>query len=144
MSKVDETSRQLYQQLLTCVGSWHSIVVVPACPEASAANVARALVDVANLVRDKHAKLFSTEGLELPGVSKVIVEMSNHVDGGGLAVVALDSVVSRQAGVPVALAADAALLVVHLGLARTEDARTTMAAIGEKKFIGAVTIEPRG
>ena len=106
MSKVDTSSRHLYQQLLTAVGTWHSIVVVPASPDASAADVARALVDVTNLVRDKHAKLFSTEGLELAGVSKVIVEMMNHVDGGGLAVIALDSVVSKQSGVPVALAAD--------------------------------------
>lgn len=142
MSKQAPASQELYQQLLTCLrGTWHSLAVVPAAPHLSGAVVANALVDVSNLVRGQQAKLFSTEGLEMAGVAKVIVDVTHHVDEGGLAVVTVDSVVARQTGIPVTLAADAALLVVHLGVTRIEDAKRTVELIGEKKFIGAVTIE---
>jgi hypothetical protein len=135
-------SQALYQQLLTCLrGDWHSLAVVPAAPQLSAAIVANALVDVSNLVRGQQARLFSTEGLEMAGVAKVIVEVTHHVDAGGLAVVTVDSVVGKQTGIPLALATDAALLVVHLGVTRIDDAKRTVELIGEKKFIGAVTIE---
>lgn len=135
--------QQLYQQqLLTCLrGNWNSLAVVPAAPQVSVSAIASALVEVSHLVRGRQAKLFSAEGLEMGGVSKVIVDMIHQVDEGGLAVVTVDSVISKQAGVPVTLAADAALLVVHLGVTRTEDAKRTVELIGEDKFIGAVTLE---
>ncbi|MFZ5446244.1 MAG: hypothetical protein ACOZQL_40025 [Myxococcota bacterium] len=134
--------QQLYQQLLTCLrGDWHSMVVVPASPGSSAAMVANALVEVSTLVRGKKARLFSTEGLGVNDVSKVIVDMMQHIGTGGLAVASIDSVISAQSGIPVALATDVALLVVHLGLTETADARRTVEVVGEKKFLGAVTIE---
>lgn len=134
--------QQLYQQLLTCLrGEWHSMVVVPASPGSSAALVANALVDVSTLVRGKKARLFSTEGLGVNDVSKVIVDMMQHIGAGGLAVASIDSVISAQSGIPVALATDVALLVVHLGQTETVDAQRTVEIVGEKKFLGAVTIE---
>ncbi len=136
------TEAELYQQLLPCMkGSWPSLAVVPATPALSASVVAHAIVELTQLVRGTKAKLFSTEGLEVPAVSKVIIDVSQHVKAGGAAVVAIDSVVSRQAGVPMALAVDAALLVVHLGVTRMEDAQTTVDIIGRSRFIGAVTLE---
>lgn len=135
-------SQQLYQQLLTCMrGNWHSLVVVPAQPGLSVRLVADALVDVSSLVRGASAKLFSAEGLELAGASKVIVDMTTHVEGGGLAIVSMESVVRKQSGIPIAMAADAALLVVHLGLTSMESAKQTMELIGKDKFIGAITLE---
>ncbi|HEY1087904.1 MAG TPA: hypothetical protein VGE37_09425 [Archangium sp.] len=144
MSKSTATGaqQQLYQQLLTCLkGDWHSMVVVPAGPGQSAAMVANALVEVSTLVRGKKAQLFSTEGLGVGEVSKVIVEMMQHIGSGGLAIASVDSVIAAQSGIPVTLATDVALLVVHLGLTDTEDARRTVELVGNKKFLGAVTIE---
>jgi len=136
------SSQQLYQQLLTCMrGTWRSLAVVPAQPGLSARLVADALVAVSGLVRGAAAKLFSAEGLELAGASKVIVDMMTHVEAGGLAIVLLDSVVRKQSGIPIAMAADASLLVVHLGLASTENAQKTVELLGRDKFIGAVTLE---
>lgn len=133
---------QLHQQLLTCLkGSWHSLVVVPAQPGLSVRRVADALVDVSGLVRGSPAKLFAAEGLELAGASRVIVDMTSQVEAGGLAIVSLESVVRRQSGIPIAMAADAALLMVHLGLTSTENAKKTVALIGPEKFLGAVTLE---
>lgn len=134
--------QQLYQQLLTCLrGEWHSMVVVPASPGSSAAMVANALVEVSTLVRGKKAKLFTTEGLEVNDVSKVIVDVMQHLGTGGLAIVSIDSVIAAQSGIPITLAVDVALLVVQLGVTQTADAKRTVELIGEKKFLGAVTIE---
>lgn len=142
MTKPSGAQQQLYQQLLTCLrGEWHSMVVVPASPGSSAAMVANALAEVSTLVRGKKAMLFSTEGLEVNDVSRVIVDMMQHIGGGGLAIVSIDSVIGAQSGIPVTLAVDVALLVVHLGVTDTADARRTVELVGAKKFLGAVTIE---
>ena len=132
---------KLHHQLMPCLrGEWSSLAVVPASG-GSAWVVANALVEVSNLMRSQQAKLFSTEGLELTGVSKVIIDVHSHVEKGGLAIVALDALVARQTGVPLVMSVDAALLVVHLGVTRMEDARHTVEIVGPGKFIGAVTLE---
>lgn len=144
MSKV-APQQQLYQQLLTCLrGEWHSMVVVPASPGSSASMVANALAEVSTLVRGKKAKLFSVEGLGVNDVSKVIVDMMQHIGAGGLAIACIDSVIAAQSGIPVTLAVDVALLVVHLGVTDTADAKRTVELVGEKKFLGAVTVESGG
>lgn len=141
-TKAAPAQQQLYQQLLTCLrGEWHSMVVVPASPGSSGAMIANALVEVSTLVRGKKAKLFTTEGLEVNDVSRVIVDMMQHIGGGGLAIVSIDSVIAAQSGIPVTLAVDVALLVVQLGVTETDDARRTVELIGAKKFLGAVTVE---
>lgn len=142
MTKPSAAQQRFAQQLLTCLrGDWHSMVVVPASPGQSAALVASTLVEVSTLVRGKKAELFSAEGKEVSDVAKVIVALTQHVGSGGLAITSIDSVLASQAGIPVALAVDAALLVVHLGLTDTEDARRTVDLIGAGKFLGAVTLE---
>lgn len=144
MSRSSATpQQQLSQQLLTCMrGEWQSMVVVPASPEGSGALVAHALAEVSSLVRGKKAKLFSTEGLEVNAVSRIIVDMMQHIGTGGLAIVSIDSVLAEQTGIPVTLAVDVALLVVQLGVTETVDAKRTVELIGAKKFLGAVTHEP--
>lgn len=133
---------KLHHQLMPCLrGDWTSLAVVPASGPISAWVVANALVEVSNLMRSQPAKLFSTEGLELTGVSKVIIDVHSHVEKGGLAIVTLDALVARQTGVPLVMSVDAALLVVHLGVTRMEDARQTVEIVGPGKFIGAVTLE---
>ena len=142
MTKPAPTQQQLHQQLLTCMrGEWHSMVVMPASPTESASSVAHALADVSLLVRGKKARLFSAEGLEVNDVSRIIVDMMQHIAGGGLAIVSIDSVIGAQAGIPVTLAADVALLVVQLGVTETDHARRTVDMVGVQKFLGAVTVE---
>ena len=136
------SQQQLHQQLVTCMrGEWHSMVVVPASPGSSGAMIANALVEVSTLVRGKKAKLFSTEGLEVNDVSRVIVDMMQHLGTGGLAIVSIDSVLEAQAGIPLTLAVDVALLVVQLGVTQIADAKRTVELVGAKKFLGAVTVE---
>jgi len=142
--KSREASAQqlLQQQLLGCLRSpWKSVVVVPAQPGGAASSIADALANVAWLVRGKEAKVFSVEGMDVAGASKVIMDVDAHVAAGGLAVTIIEPVVSRQAGIPVALAADGVVLCVELGVATIDDAKRTVELIGPQKFLGAVTIE---
>jgi hypothetical protein len=68
--------------------------------------------------------------------------MTSHVAAGGISIVILDSVLSNPAGIPVALAADAALLCVALGQTDFESAERTVELIGAERFVGSVTIAP--
>jgi len=141
-SREAQEQQRVQQQLLGCLRSpWQTLVVVPAQAGTDASFIAEALANVAWLVRGKEAKVFQVQGLDVAGASKVIVDMDAHVAGGGLAVAVIEAVVAKQAGIPVALAADAVLLCVHLGVTELASAQKTLELIGPQKFIGAVTVE---
>ena len=123
---------------------WSSLVVLPAHPGGAATNVARALAQVAAVHKDAPIKLISGEGADLQNASRLIIDMTTHVAAGGLVIVVLDSVISNPAGIPVALASDAALLCVHLGETDTESAEKSIRLLGEARFDGAVTISRNG
>jgi hypothetical protein len=120
---------------------WSSLVVLPAQPGGAATNVARALAQVAAVHKDSPIKLISGEGADLQNASRLIIDMTSHVSAGGLVIIVLESIVSNPAGIPVALAADAALLCVQLGETDFESAERTVELLGENRFVGAVTID---
>ena len=120
---------------------WGSLVVLPAHPGGAATSVARALAQVAAVHKDAPIKLISGEGADLQNASRLIIDMTTHVAAGGLAIVVLESIVSNPAGIPVALAADAALLCIQLGETDFDSAQRTVELLGESRFVGAVTID---
>lgn len=122
---------------------WASLVVLPAHPEGSAEGVAQALAKVAQLHKDDGVKVISARGADLAASSRLIIDMTSHVAQGGMCIVVLDSVLTNPAGIPLALAADAALLCVHLGEADSESARRTVELVGVSRFVGAVTLPAR-
>ncbi len=119
---------------------WSSLAVLPAHPEGSAEGVARALAKVASIHKDEGVKVISARGADLSATSRLIIDMTSHVAQGGLCILVLDSVLNNPAGIPLALAADAALLCVELGEADGESARRTVDLIGSSRFVGAVTV----
>jgi hypothetical protein len=120
---------------------WSSLAVLPSHPGGSAEPIAKALARVAALQKDSSIKLIDASGTDLAGASRLIIEMTSHVAQGGLAIVVLDSIISNPAGIPVALAADAALLTVELKQADIDTGRRTLELLGEAKFVGAVSHE---
>ena len=120
---------------------WSSLAVLPSHPGGSAEPIAKALARVASLQKDSSIKLINAAGTDLAGASRLIIEMTSHVAQGGLAIVVLDSVISNPAGIPVALAADSALLCVELKQADIDTGRRTLELLGEAKFVGAVSFE---
>ena len=120
---------------------WSSLAVIPSHPGGSSGPIAKALARVASLQKDSSIKLISAEGTDLAGASRLIIEMTGHVAQGALAIIVLDSVISNPAGIPVALAADAALLCVQLNQSDVDTGRRTLELLGEGKFVGAVSFE---
>jgi hypothetical protein len=119
---------------------WASLAVLPAHPEGSAEEVAQALAKVARLHKDEGVKVISARGADLAATSRLIIDMTSHVAQGGLCILVLDSVLNNPAGIPLALAADAALLCVELGETDSESAKRTVELIGSSRFVGAVTM----
>jgi hypothetical protein len=117
---------------------WSSLVVVPASVEASAPSIARALADNGELRKGSPVKLIAAEGVDLAGSSQLIVEITTHVSKGGLVIVSIDPVTINQAGIPIAMAADAALMCVRLGWTDVATGRRAIELIGADKFIGSV------
>lgn len=122
---------------------WSSLAVLPGHPEGSAEGVAQALARVARLHKDEGVKVISARGADLAATSRLIIDMTTHVAQGGLCIVVLDSVLTNPAGIPLALAADAALLCVELGEADSESAKRTVELVGDSRFVGAVTVPAR-
>ena len=60
--------------------------------------------------------------------------------GGERVLVVIDSVLSHPSGVPVALAADAALLCVEMGKTSIAAARETLQIVGAQRFLGCITL----
>ncbi|MBX7115883.1 MAG: hypothetical protein K1X64_16255 [Myxococcaceae bacterium] len=118
---------------------WSSLAVLPAHAQGSAAAVAKGLAKVAAQHRDNAIRLISAEGADVAATSRVIIDLTQHVAHGGVAIVVLDSVLSNPAGIPIAMATDAALLCVELGVADVAAAQKTMEIIGASRFLGAVT-----
>jgi hypothetical protein len=121
---------------------WRSLAVIPAHPGKSVAPIAKALARVGAAQRDG-IKLISGESADLTAASRVTIEMCQHVAEGGLCIVVLDSLVQNPAAIPVALAADAALLCVQLEAADIDSGRRTVELLGEGKLVGAVSVESR-
>jgi hypothetical protein len=134
---------ELQQLWFACLRRpWSSLVVLPAHPEGSAQLVAQALAEIGGLHRNRPVKLINTEGLKLSMSSRAILEMTSHAMSGELTIVCADSVLSNQAGIPLALAADAVLLCVDLGQTDLISARRTIELVGANRFVGSVAIHP--
>jgi hypothetical protein len=60
----------------------------------------------------------------------------------GRVIVAVDSVLSKPSGLGVVLAADVALLCIHMQATSLKSARRTIEMIGRDRFIGCITLRP--
>jgi hypothetical protein len=140
----EPTPNRLHEQVLACLrGDWKSLVVVPAEPYTSAMVLGDALVEASGLVSSTPTKLIKAENQPAMSLSLLIVEMVDHVRSGGRVVVVVDSVIGKQSAIPFTMAADAALLCVHLGVTSVENARRTVELVGKERFVGAVTVDQR-
>ncbi|MCI0669384.1 MAG: hypothetical protein L0Y64_02865 [Myxococcaceae bacterium] len=122
--------------------SWSSLVVMDTHPGGGALEVAKALADVGGVQRGSDVRLIEATGAELGRAASIISEMTTHVLNGGLAVAAVDPVVQSQTGVPIAMAADAVLLVVTLGRTGLDAVERTVELVGRERILGCVALHP--
>jgi len=122
-----------------CRKHWASLVLVPASPGTSAKAIAQGMLSIGELFRPR-PKVFDVEGAGIPDGPRLAAEMKEHAAQGGTALAAVDPVVSSLAGIPVVLAADAAVLVVRLGEADLGNARSTIEIVGRERILGCVAV----
>lgn len=126
----------------TLVRPWSSLVVVPASPGVSGLVVASALADVAKLHRAKPVQMVNAESTELVDANALIESVRHQTAKGELVIIAVGSLFENQASIPIARAADAALLCVELGGSDFHSAEKTLQMIGKERFLGSVNLAP--
>jgi hypothetical protein len=118
-----------------------SLVLVPAGPGAPVLFAAEALAAVGRLHGGRAVRLVDAEEAGLTDVADILNSLAAIAGREELAVVAAGCPFTQAAAIPIARAADAALLAVPLGVARFSGARRVVDLVGRERFIGAVTVE---
>jgi hypothetical protein len=121
---------------------WHSLAIVPADLATDARPIADALVHTASLLLGKAPTQLDGTGLNPGRAAMFILDMSLAAqprEHGAVAV--LDSVVANEACIPVAIAADAILLVATLKEATFKGFERTLEVLGRDRIIGCVTLK---
>lgn len=139
------------QQLwfLTLRWDWSSLVLVPADSKGSVLWIAKALAQVGNRHGARAAARTDATGHssgsemveDITGQFMVQTPILGSERWKQRTIIALDPVVTNPAGVPVAAAADAALLFVELGKTHIDEARRTVQLIGQDHFRGCILIK---
>jgi len=128
---------------------WASLVLVPGDENLSVIDFGRPLYEVAHLAMGDRVRLLDARDVKLNRTAPLILEMTAAPVGraGGTqwserVLVMVESVISHPSGVPIALAADAAVLCVEMGRTSLSAARQTLQILGAQRFVGCVTLPP--
>lgn len=132
---------------------WSTLALVPAHRGGSALHVAYTLIEAGTLFLRRQIELVSAEGIDIATATGWIFDAvarsaqpQPFAGQSGRAperdhfqrIVVLEPVVSNPLGIALARAADAVLLVAELGVSDLGDARFTVEAIGQERFLGCV------
>lgn len=123
--------------------SWSSMVVVPTDPGSSAKAVTQALLEMVRLDDFGPFRIVDAEGASPVSGEQLARDVAAAVAGGARAVVSVDSPVQSLGGIPLIRDADAALLVVRLGVSNFDSVQSTIDIVGRERILGAVTLPPR-
>jgi hypothetical protein len=123
---------------------WFSLALIPADEETSALDFARPLYEVGRLALGERLRLIDAREVELSRTAELILDITGAAAtrSGERVLVTVQSVLSNPAGVPLALAADAALLCVELGKSSLGGVHQTVEIVGPARFIGCITLPP--
>ena len=126
---------------------WSILVAVPADRDMAVMDFVKPLYDVGRLAMGENLRLVDARDVKLTRTASLILEMTGGGltrgaggNGGERVLVVIDSVLSHPAGVPVALAADGALLCVEMGKTSIAAARETLQIVGAQRFLGCITL----
>ncbi len=122
---------------------WGSLALVPADPGTSAWPLAERLAGAARAYQATPVEVIDAEHAAPEDVQQVIGAVGGRAAAGARVLVVLASPLVRAPAIPLARAADAALLVVPLGTGVVGDARRTVAAVGHPHFVGSITVRDR-
>lgn len=120
---------------------WSSLALVAAHPEQSTRRAAQRLADVARQYDERPVHVLDGEHVTPAAVRDLTRTLAELVGSGARVLLALSSPVADFGAIPLAREADAAVLLVPLGLSRAGIAQRAVRLIGEQRFIGAITME---
>lgn len=118
---------------------WSYLAVVPAHPGAPALDAAQALMEAGSPYPEPPLRLVDATGIEPAGAPRLVQEVRRRVEQGERVVVVIDSLLTHPASIPLALAADTALMVITLGETDFGSAQKTLQLVGPERFAGSVT-----
>jgi hypothetical protein len=129
---------------------WASLVIVPADGNSSAIDFGRPLYEVGHLAMGDRLRLLDAREVKLDKTAPLILDMTGasrpHATGpqqrSERVLVMVESVLAAPSAIPVALAADAAILCVELGKTSLSGARETIQILGSQRFVGCITLPP--
>jgi hypothetical protein len=129
---------------------WSTLVAIPADRNLSVMDFVRPLYEVGRLAMGDKLRLVDAREVKLTRTAPLILEMTGGGpsrgpggQSGERVLVVIESVLSHPSGVPLALAADAALLCVEMGKASISAARETLQLVGAQRFLGCITLPRR-
>lgn len=120
--------------------AWRVLAVVAATPEGASLEVATALVDLARDEAGENATVLDLRDVKLRFVESEKAHIEQLRTKSGLLVVALSSPDRSPAGLALARAADAAVIVVRLGETPMKTVTRAADEIGRDKVLGAVVV----
>ncbi|WP_233576986.1 hypothetical protein [Citreicoccus inhibens] len=118
---------------------WSFLTVIPAHPGAPALDAAHALLEAGSPYPEPPLRLVDATGIEPAGAPRLVTEIRHRIAQGERIIVVIDSLMTHPASLPLALAADAALLCVTLGESDFGSAQKTLDLVGRERFVGSVT-----
>ncbi|RYZ35379.1 MAG: hypothetical protein EOO71_35685 [Myxococcaceae bacterium] len=119
--------------------AWSFLTVVPAHPGAPALDAAQALMEAGSPYPEPPLRLVDATGIEPAGAPRLVQEVRRRVEQGERVIVVIDSLITHPASLPLALAADTALLCITLGETDFGSAEKTLRLVGADRFAGSVT-----
>ena len=129
---------------------WASLVVVPADANSSAEEFGRPLYEIGKLAMGDRLRLLDARDLKVDRTASLILDMAGanrphnapSRESSERVLVMVESVLAVPSAIPVALAADAAILCVELGKTSLAGARETIQILGSQRFVGCITLPP--
>jgi hypothetical protein len=122
---------------------WRSLAVVSASKGVATLAAAHSLAKIAWWYTGVPTCVFDMRDLSLRLLEHQLRDMASQLHGGERVFIALRSTSENPTAVPLAQAADAAVLCVELGKTDMKDAHRTLEAVGRQKFLGTILV-PRG
>ncbi|QDF00976.1 hypothetical protein BHS05_37050 [Myxococcus xanthus] len=120
--------------------AWSFLTVVPAHPGAPALEAATAVLEAgAPYAYTQKIHMEDATSLSPTAAAQKVQELRERVSRGERVVAVIDSLMTRPASLPLALAADGCLLCVTLGETDFGAASKTLEFVGRERFLGSVT-----
>jgi hypothetical protein len=123
---------------------WRTLAIVAAGPGMPTLEVANNLAKISWWYTGQPSGVVDLRDASMRLLEHHLRLMTTHTAGEERVFLALRSIDENATAVPIAMAADAAVLCVELGKTEIRAAKKALSAIGSDRFMGTVLVKPNG